>query len=74
MADAGDAALMPHRELLRQVVQTMRDDAIGYVCEYARRRCPSVPHETVEAIANALGDISVDEAVAVLDRIERTGA
>jgi hypothetical protein len=59
---------MTHDELAA-TVQQWRDEAIGVVRRYAAARCPNVPDSTVRAIECAMGEISIDEAFDVLDRL-----
>jgi hypothetical protein len=56
------------REEFRQYASTLRLNAQGYVRSYARRCCETVSAADVDAIVNALGDISIDEACDALDR------
>jgi hypothetical protein len=59
---------MTHDELVA-TVREMRDNAISIVRRYAAMRCPNVPDSTVRAIEGAMGEISIDEAFDVLDRL-----
>ena len=56
---------------LREIVGNMKDTATMIVQRFAAIRAPDVPLEMVQAICTALGDISVDEATAVLVRLQR---
>jgi hypothetical protein len=60
-------------EELRLAATVMRRDAAVIVRVYALQHAPDVPTATVDAICGALGDISIDEAIDVLERIQRTG-
>ena len=62
------------REQLREAVTNMRQTAEGLVQRHAAIYARDVPMYDVEAICRALGDISVDEAIAALDRLQREAA
>lgn len=52
-------------------VKTKRTQAQKAFTSYARINCKRVPEHEVEALRQALGEISFGEAVEVLERIER---
>ncbi len=49
----------------------MKADAIEALRAYATARWPNVNEEAIAEIANALGEISFDEATAALDRMQQ---
>jgi hypothetical protein len=59
------------RDECRAAVATMRNGAIGIVRVYVQKRCSHVDPAIVRGIENALGEISIDEALDALDRLER---
>lgn len=56
-----DAALLELRDKLLPAGRAA-------VHAYARRRCPNVPLDFVDALCQALGEISMDETLTALDR------
>ena len=54
-------------------LQSMKVNAEVIVRRHAALHAPKVETRDVDAICRALGEISVDEATAALDRIEREG-
>jgi hypothetical protein len=57
---------------LAAAVHEMKDSASYYVKRYAATHARDVDPETIAAICNALGDfISINEATAALDRLQR---
>lgn len=58
------------REEFSTAVQRWGIDAAAVVRLYARDRCAKVPRHELAAIVRALGDISVGEAIAALDRMQ----
>jgi ribosomal protein L22 len=59
------------REALATLARNMRLKAADFVQQYAAARCLNVSEKDVRAIAGAVGEISIDEACAALDRIDR---
>lgn len=59
------------RQQFASVVGEMRQSASMFVQRYAAVHARDVPMDTVEAFCRALGEISVDEATAALDRLQR---
>jgi hypothetical protein len=57
-----------NREQLTESVARMKITASMFVQRYAALNARDVPQADVDAICNALGDISIDEATAALDR------
>jgi hypothetical protein len=55
---------------LRDTLSGLRDTATRLVRRHAAIYAPDVPLADVVAICTALGDISIDEAVAALDRLQ----
>lgn len=55
---------------LQEAVKGIRETAAAFVQRHAAIYARDVPIETVNAICGALGDISIDEATAVLDRLQ----
>ncbi len=55
---------------LATAVRGLKARAEHYVRAYARASAPNVPLETVDAFCQALGEISVDEALNALDRVQ----
>jgi hypothetical protein len=51
-------------------VRQMRETATLAVQQHAAQRTPDVHSADVEAICNALGDISLEEAIAALDELQ----
>jgi hypothetical protein len=62
---------MNHQEHLVRTVRAMKDTATMFVQRYAAFYTPDVSIDDVDAICKALGDISIDEATAALDRMQR---
>lgn len=64
------------REELAIEFGEMKAPAIAVVRQYAKEHAPLVPADFIDALCNALGEISVDEAMAALDRfnLERQAA
>lgn len=58
------------RTELAHAVHEMRDSAGDYVTAYARLYCRHVRTPFLIAIVEALGDISIVEAIGALDRLE----
>lgn len=59
------------REDVKNVVFDLKASTIIDLKRYARLHTPLVSKEDVDAICNALGDISWDEATAGLDKIQK---
>lgn len=59
--------------VLGLAVREMRESAADYVRAYAGLHARHVAPRFLDAIVRALGDISIGEAVAALDRLEREG-
>ena len=57
---------MTREEMVTEVRQ-WRHDAAGSLRRYAARHAPNVAPSFVDALERALGDISLDEAIAALD-------
>jgi hypothetical protein len=55
---------------LAETVANMKSTATMFVQRHAAIYARDVPIETVESICRALGDISIDEATAALDRLQ----
>ena len=56
---------------LATAVAEMREAGSHVVQRYAAIHAPAVSSEMVAAICRALGDISLDEATAALDQLQR---
>lgn len=63
---------MSELENLRSHVREMREGAERFVRRYASRRAAALPAAKLDAICGALGDISIDEAIAIIDREIKT--
>jgi ribosomal protein L22 len=56
---------------LKKLVAEWRASARDYIRRYAAACTPHVSQREVTLVADALGEVSVDEAKACLDRLER---
>jgi len=62
-----------NREELAARVGEMRETAAMFVRRHAAIYAPDVSATMVDSICQALGDISIDEATAALDRLQAGG-
>jgi len=62
-----------NQEELAATVGEMKETATMFVQRYAAIHARDVSTEMVDAICRALGDISIDEATAALDRLQAGG-
>lgn len=58
------------RAELAEAVREMRRAGAEILTAHAYANCQQVPMAAVQAIADALGDISISEAVAAVDRLQ----
>jgi len=63
--------MMPNdRDTLQYMVTDLRAPAARYLRRHAKTHCPLVPAADLDAICNALGEVSVEEAKRALDRLQ----
>jgi polyhydroxyalkanoate synthesis regulator phasin len=58
-------------EDLREEVRALRETATLAVQQHAARLAPDVPSADINAICAALGEITLEEAIAQVDQLQR---
>jgi hypothetical protein len=59
------------KERVEALVAEWRTQARRFIWRYAVEQAPHVPEAEVDAVVKAIGEVSIDEATHVLDRLER---